>query len=253
MSGALEGALALITGAAQGIGLAIAECAAAAGAKLVLSDISPSVEQAAQSLRRTGFDVVFQCADVRHREQIDALVALCRRTYGASPTVAFANAGVEGQLHSAWQVTEAEFQRVIDTNVGGVWRTAAAVLPGMIEQGRGAIVATASVAGLVGSAGLAPYVASKHAVVGLVKALALETARLGIRVNAICPGVIDTAMVDRLEASEPRFRELLLAMKPMGRMGTSEEVARAAVWLASDAASFTTGHALTIDGGFVTQ
>lgn len=123
----------------------------------------------------------------------------------------------------------------------------------MLTRGSGAIVATSSVAGLIGAGGLAAYVASKHAVLGLVKAVALETAKAGIRVNAICPGVIETAMVDRLEAANPAFRETLLAMKPMARMGRTDEVARAAIWLASDAASFTTGHGLTVDGGFVSQ
>lgn len=249
----LDGAVVLVTGAAAGIGRAIAERAAAEGAALVVSDVAASGEAVADSLSKQGARVVFQRADVRVRAELEALVDLAREHFGSAPTIAFANAGIEGRFGNAWEIAEDDFLRVIDTNLGGVWRTAMAVLPDMIAQGRGSIVATASVAGLVGSPGLASYVASKHAVVGLVKALALETARMGIRVNAICPGVIETAMVDRLEAAVPQFREALLAQKPMGRMGSATEVAQAAVWLASDRASFTTGHALTVDGGFVTH
>lgn len=253
MSGLLDGAVALVTGGGAGIGRAIAELAAAEGASVVISDIASGGSDVAGRLREQGLQAVHRIADVRDRGQLDALVDCARSEYGMAPTVAFANAGVEGPLTNAWELDDADFLNIIDTNIAGVWRTMAAVLPDMLTRGSGAIVATSSVAGLIGAGGLAAYVASKHAVLGLVKAVALETAKAGIRVNAICPGVIETAMVDRLEAANPAFRETLLAMKPMARMGRTDEVARAAIWLASDAASFTTGHGLTVDGGFVSQ
>jgi len=143
--------------------------------------------------------------------------------------------------------------RVIDINLTGAWRTMAAVLPGMIELKKGAIVATSSAAGLVGAGGLAAYVASKHGLVGLVRSVAIDTAKLGIRVNAICPGVIATAMVDRLAKAAPNFEEALLALKPMARLGQPNEAAEAAMWLASDKASFVTGATLSVDGGYAAQ
>ena len=128
-----------------------------------------------------------------------------------------------------------------------------AVLPGMVARGSGAIVATASVAGVAGADGVAAYVASKHGVVGLVKSAAISVAKSGVRINAICPGVIDTAMVERLVNEQPEVREALLSMKPMGRMGTAAEVAQAAIWLGSEQSSFVTGHALAVDGGYLAQ
>jgi NAD(P)-dependent dehydrogenase (short-subunit alcohol dehydrogenase family) len=129
----------------------------------------------------------------------------------------------------------------------------AAVLPAMVARGSGAIVATASVAGVVGAGGLAAYVASKHGVMGLVKSVAIDVASKGVRVNALCPGMIETAMVDRLAAATPGFREALLALKPMGRLGHPQEVAEAAVWLASERASFVTGQGIVLDGGYTAQ
>jgi NAD(P)-dependent dehydrogenase (short-subunit alcohol dehydrogenase family) len=123
----------------------------------------------------------------------------------------------------------------------------------MVARRSGAIVATASVAGLVGAGGLASYVASKHAVVGLVRSVAISVAKMGVRVNALCPGMVDTALLRRLTDAEPSLRESLLALKPMGRLGELEEIAAAAVWLASGESSFVTGHALAVDGGYVAQ
>jgi NAD(P)-dependent dehydrogenase (short-subunit alcohol dehydrogenase family) len=138
-------------------------------------------------------------------------------------------------------------------NLIGVWRCLRAEIPAMLRGGGGAIVNTASVAGLVGAGAFSAYVASKHGVVGLTRSAAIEYAKAGIRVNAVCPGVIDTPMLDRLEAEMPALREALLAMKPMGRLGRPDEVAAAVVWLCSEAASFVTGHALAVDGGYVAQ
>ena len=142
---------------------------------------------------------------------------------------------------------------MLEVNLLGIWRAMRAVLPGMIAQRSGSIVATASVAGLVGAGGLAAYVASKHGVVGLVRSVAISVAKTGVRVNALCPGMIDTALLRRLIEVEPSLREGLLALKPMGRLGEVEEIAAAAVWLASQESSFVTGHALAVDGGYVAQ
>lgn len=253
MAGALAGKTAMITGASGGIGRAIALAAAREGAALVLGDITDGVAQTADQVRELGVDAHFRTTDVRRMEDLDALVGLAEDKLGGVPDLLFANAGVEGTPGMLWEMPEAEFLSVIDINLAGTWRTMSAALPGMIERGSGAIVATASVAGLVGAGGLGPYVASKHGVVGLVRSMAIDVAKSGIRVNALCPGMIETAMVDRLADGVQGFRESLLAMKPMGRLGAPAEAAEAAVWLASDSASFITGHALAVDGGYTAQ
>lgn len=253
MPGMFDGKVVLITGASAGIGRAIAEAAAREGASLALGDIAKEGEAVAAALRKQGAKAIFLRTDVREVADIAALVAAAKEKFGATPHIAFANAGVEGRIGAPWETNEDDFLRVIDINLAGAWRTMAAVLPGMIERGEGAIVATASVAGLVGAGGLAAYVASKHGIVGLVKSVAIDVAKSGIRVNALCPGMIETAMVDRLASDMPGFRDALLALKPMGRLGVPSEAAEAAIWLASPAASFVTGHALAVDGGYAAQ
>ena len=139
---------------------------------------------------------------------------------------------------------------MIDINLTGVWLCMKYELPHMLKQGSGAIVNTASGAGLIGVAGMSAYVASKHGVVGLTKTAALEYAKSGIRVNSVCPGLIQTPMVERLTADQPQLGEALVAAEPVGRTGKPEEIAESVVWLSSDAASFVTGHAMSVDGGF---
>ncbi|WP_439816466.1 SDR family oxidoreductase [Zavarzinia sp. CC-PAN008] len=248
MSGLLAGRVALVTGAANGIGRAIALAAAREGAALVLGDVDTAAgEDLAALLRAKGTQAHFRRTDVTVTADVQALAAL------AEADAVFANAGIEGAVAAPQDYDEATFKRVLDVNVAGVWRTMAAVLPAMLARRRGSIVATASVAGLVGAGGMAAYVASKHAVVGLAKSVAIDVAPQGVRVNAICPGVIETAMVSRLEQYAPDLRTALLGRKPMGRTGSPAEVAEAAIWLASDAASFVTGQAFAVDGGFVAQ
>ena len=185
-------------------------------------------------------------------EDVEALADLCRTRFG-TPDMVFANAGIEGPLGAPWEASEAEFMNVIDINLAGIWRVMKATLPAMAERGSGAIVATASVAGLVGADGLAAYVASKHGVVGLVRSAAISVAKSGVRINALCPGMVETALLKRLEAAAPGLREQLLALKPMGRLGSLEEMAAAAMWLASDEAGFVTGTTLAVDGGYAAQ
>ncbi|MEQ9143996.1 MAG: SDR family oxidoreductase [Parvibaculaceae bacterium] len=253
MAGALSGKVAMVTGAAAGIGRAIALAAAREGAALVLGDISDGGEETTGLSRELGQEAHFRKTDIRQRADLDALVSLSLDRLGRAPDILFANAGIEGVIGAPWETAETDFTSVIDVNLCGTWRSMAAVLPAMVERGSGAIVATSSVAGLVGAGGLAAYVASKHGVVGLVKSVAIDVASAGIRVNALCPGMIETGMVDRLADAVPDFRESLLALKPMGRLGEPAEAAEAAIWLASDAASFVTGHALAVDGGYAAQ
>ena len=243
----------LITGAAAGIGRAIAQGAAAEGARLVLGDIDlEALLATAASLRAGGVSVVAAGCDVRRQADLDALVDQGVRELGPLDTV-FANAGVLGSPSELWKIPEAQFAQVMEINVMGCWRTLRAVLPGMIERRSGTVVATASAGGLIGAPGLSAYVASKHAVVGLVRTAALEVAAHGIRVNALCPGMTDTAMLDRVAKEIPGLRESLMSMNPSGRVGRPDEVARAALWLASDQSTFVTGHPLVIDGGFLAQ
>jgi NAD(P)-dependent dehydrogenase (short-subunit alcohol dehydrogenase family) len=249
----LEGRIAVVTGAATGIGRGIAERAAREGARLVLGDSNAqALEATAEQLRSTGAAVEWQACDVRRSPEVAGLMELCRTRFG-EPNLLFANAGIEGQLADPWNIVEDDFRNVLDVNLLGIWRAMRAVLPGMIAQRSGSIVATASVAGLVGAGGLAAYVASKHAVVGLVRSVAISVAKTGVRVNALCPGMVDTALLRRLIDAEPSLREGLLALKPMGRLGELDEIAAAAVWLASQESSFVTGHALAVDGGYVAQ
>ncbi len=253
MTGQLEGRIALVTGGAAGIGRAIAEQAAREGARVVIGDVADSGADVARGIAEAGGDAHFIATDVRKSGDIAKLVSLAQTQFGAAPDTVFANAGIEGPPVAPWEISEADFMRVIDINLTGVWRTMAAVLPAMVEAGRGAIVATSSVAGLVGAGGLGAYVASKHGVAGLVKSAAIDVAKAGVRINAICPGMVDTAMVSRLADQVEGFEDALLAMKPMARLGTPGEVANAAIWLASDQASFVTGHMMAIDGGYAAQ
>jgi NAD(P)-dependent dehydrogenase (short-subunit alcohol dehydrogenase family) len=247
----LEGRTVLITGSASGIGRATALAFAREGARLVLGDVAPAGEETAAAARALGVEAHFQRTDVTIPADVDALVERAIRR--GRLDCAVNNAGIEGALAPTAGYPPEDFERVIQVNLIGVWRCLRAEIPAMLGAGGGAIVNTASVAGLVGAGGLSAYVASKHAVVGMTRVAAIEYAKEGIRVNAVCPGVIDTPMVDRLSLAMPNLREALLAMKPMGRLGLPEEVAAAVVWLCSDAASFVTGHALAVDGGYVAQ
>lgn len=249
----LAGRTVLVTGAAAGIGRAIAQAAGDAGAHLILGDVaSGPLADTARELRGRGVQVVAESCDVRRMSEIAALVSIGSRSF-SHPDIVFANAGIEGSLCAPWEYAEEEFMRVLDVNVVGIWRTMKAVLPAMVERGTGSIVATASAAGLVGAAGLCGYVASKHGVVGLVRSVAGSVARSGVRVNALCPGMVGTALLDRLTAVEPRIHDALLTQTPMGRLATLQEIAAAALWLGGAESSYVTGSALSVDGGYTSQ
>jgi NAD(P)-dependent dehydrogenase (short-subunit alcohol dehydrogenase family) len=253
MAGRLEGKVALITGAGSGIGRASALAFAREGAKVMVADIIVAGgEETVQLIKNAGGEAAFIKVDVSQAAEVAAMVNKVVETYGRLDC-AFNNAGVEGEFTSTAEYSEAGFDKVLAVNLKGVWLCMKYEVPQLLKQGGGAIVNTASGAGLIGVAGLSAYVASKHGVVGLTKTAALEYAKSGIRVNAVCPGVIQTPMVARLTAHQPQMAEAMVAAEPMGRAGKPEEIAEAVVWLCSDAASFVTGHAMSVDGGYVAQ
>lgn len=253
MRHSLNGRTVLVTGAATGIGRGIAVAAAASGANLILGDIAEdALNETVSRASAAGGKVRSLRCDVTSQGDIDALVAFAAESFG-HPDIVFANAGAEGVAGLPWALEEADFTRLLDLNFVGVWRTLKATVPQMIARRQGSFVATASVAGLVGAEGLAPYVSSKHAIVGLVRAAALSAAPHNVRVNALCPGLTDTPLLDRLAGDNPGMREALMENNPMKRLGRVEEIADAALWLGSDEASYVTGHTLAIDGGYVAQ
>ncbi len=241
----------LITGAGAGIGRATALACAAAGARLVLGDIdTAALDETTRLVHEAGADVRQQATDVTRDDAVRALVASAVSAFGRLDG-AFNNAGIEEEHNRLADGDEALFDRIMAVNVKGVWLCMKHQLPVMAGQRGGAIVNTASVAGLVGAPLRAAYAASKHAVVGLTKSAAAEYGRRGVRINAVCPGIIRTAMMDRALARhrpEESQRDPGLAT-PMGRVGEAGEVAAAVLWLLSDAASYVTGHQLTVDGG----
>lgn len=253
MNREFEDKVVLITGAASGIGRETAVQLAKAGATLFLSDInSNGGEETLAMIQEKGEEATFFEANVANAAQVAAMVAACVEQYGRIDC-AFNNAGIEGGSGRLVDISEDEFDAVMDVNVKGVWLCMKHQIPQMITQGGGTIVNTASVAGLVGSHSLSVYGATKHAVVGLTRSAALEYVRKGVRVNAVCPGVIRTPMVERGFADNPQFVEATVKLNPMRRLGESEEVAKAVMWLLSDASSFTNGATITVDGGFTAQ
>lgn len=247
----LAGKAVLITGGASGIGRAAAAAFARERARIVVADVSEDGgRETVEKLRAGGADAHFVRADVTRAADVAALVAKTVSLLGRLDC-AFNNAGIEGAVTPVVDYPEETFRRVLEVNVVGVYLCLKAELPQMLKQGRGAIVNTASVAGLIGAAGVSAYIASKHAVIGLTKTTALENAKLGVRVNAVCPGIIQTPMLDRLSEKATGVIDSMLAVTPLGRLGTPEEIAEAVVWLCSDSASYITGHALTVDGGYV--
>ena len=251
--GQLDGKVALITGAGSGIGRASALAFAREGAKVAVADIVvEGGEETVRMVKEAGGEAFFIRVDVSNAADVEAMVNTVVDTYGRIDC-AYNNAGIEGRLASTDEYPEDVFDKVIDINLTGVWLCMKYELPHMLKQGGGAIVNTASGAGLIGVSGMSAYVASKHGVIGLTKTAALEYAKSGIRVNAVCPGLIQTPMVERITAEQPQLGEALVAAEPVGRTGKPEEIAESVVWLSSDAASFVTGHAMSVDGGYVAQ
>src|SRR5882672_415277 len=247
MPGTLNGKVALVTGGASGIGRATALTFARAGAKLVIADMNEEGgQQTVHMITENGGDATFVQVDVSQATAVEALISKTVETYGRLDC-AHNNAGVTQRAYPPTaEFPEEDWERVLAINLTGVWLCMKYEIPQMLKQGSGAIVNTASTAGLVGYPSGSAYVASKHGVVGLTRTAALEYAKSGIRVNAVCPGAIDTPMMGRITGHRPHRAARMAAAEPVGRMGVPGEIAEAVVWLCSDSASFVTGHAMAV-------
>jgi len=253
----LDKKIALITGGGSGIGRSSALAFAREGAKVIVSDVdSEGGKETVRMIQAAGGTAVFVKADVSKAAEVEELVKKGVETYGRLDC-ALNNAGIQGDIKQTAECSQENWDRIIAINLTGVWLCMKYEIPYMLQQRSGAIVNTASNFGLVGSIGMPAYAASKHGVLGLTKTAALEYAKAGIRVNAVCPGPTQTPLVDRILNAQPQIAnqivEAIKAREPLGRMGQPEEIAEAVVWLCSEAASFVTGAALAVDGGFVAQ
>jgi NAD(P)-dependent dehydrogenase (short-subunit alcohol dehydrogenase family) len=251
--GALDGKVALVTGAASGIGRQSALAFGRAGAKVVVSDVTVDAgEETVKMIKDAGGEAFFVRADVSKAADVNALIAAAVSKYGKLDC-AHNNAGIEGVPAPLCDCADENWDKTIAINLTGVYLCCKAEVAQFLKQGGGAIVNTASVAGLAGFAGLPAYTASKHGVNGLTKQIALDYAKANIRVNSVCPGVIHTPMVDRFTGGDPAAFAAMEAMEPVGRMGKPEEIADAVVYLCTDQASFVTGINMPVDGGYIAQ
>jgi NAD(P)-dependent dehydrogenase (short-subunit alcohol dehydrogenase family) len=242
--------VAFVTGASSGIGRAAAEALASRGYAIALVDQDEDAGRRVEAQFRGLGECTFMRCDVTDDDAVRAAVEQTVRIYGRL-NVAFNAAGIDGASANTADCTPENWRRVIAIDLTGVWSCMRHQIPQMLKTGGGSIVNCASIVGLVGAPSLPAYVAAKHGVVGLTKAAALEYARQGIRVNAVCPGIIDTPMTQR--AIPPEERDTLSAESPIGRIGTAAEIAAAVVWLCDESSSFVTGQAIAIDGGWVAR
>lgn len=246
-----EGMVALVTGGSFGIGQATAIAFAKRGAKVAIADwVEDKEGTTLKKIRAEGGEAMFIRCDVSDNMEVRSMVEKVVKAYGRLD-FAFNNAGIEGATANTHECSEENWHKTLNVNLTGVWLCMKNEIAVMLDQGKGAIVNCASVAGLIGFPGLPAYVVSKHGVIGLTKTAALENAKLGIRVNAVCPGVIRTPMIDRITGKDKEVEKQYVSMEPVGRMGEPSEVAEAVVWLCSDSASFVTGHAMPVDGGWI--
>jgi NAD(P)-dependent dehydrogenase (short-subunit alcohol dehydrogenase family) len=248
-----EGQVALVTGAGGGIGLATASAFAQAGASVIVADSDATLlETAADGLRAAGYQVLAVTCDVTDRGQVKAMIEQAVRTYGRLDA-AFNNAGINCDGAPMVETEDDEFDNIINVNLRGVWNCMKAELRQMMTRGSGAIVNCSSIGGMRGSKGRAAYSASKFGVIGLTRASALDYANKGIRINAVCPGIIgNTPMAMRVtKNNDPDIMKAFVAAEPIGRLGEPEEIAAAVLWLCSPSASFVIGHAMAIDGGIL--
>ena len=249
MSFTFSGQVALVTGGAAGIGRATTLAFANEGLKVVVSDVdAQGGEGTVELIRAAGGDALFVRCDVTRDAEVKELMERTVAAYGRLD-YAFNNAGIEIEKGKLADGSEAEYDAIMGVNVKGVWLCMKHQIPLILAQGGGAIVNTASVAGLGAAPKMSIYSASKHAVIGLTKSAAVEYAKKKLRVNAVCPAVIDTDMFRRAYESDPKKGEFAAAMHPVGRIGKVEEIATAVLYLCCDNAAFTTGHALAVDGG----
>jgi NAD(P)-dependent dehydrogenase (short-subunit alcohol dehydrogenase family) len=249
-AGLLAGKAALVTGAASGIGRASALAFAREGARVVLCDVDAKGDAVAEEIRRAGGEARFVRADVCDEAAVADLVRTTVEAYGRLDC-AHNNAGITGAVGQVQDLELEGFERTLRVNLTSMFLCMKHEIRVMRAQGGGAIVNTSSGAGIIPTPGMAPYSASKHGLLGLTKTAALENARTGVRVNAICPGAIDTPMLQRFMGVGSSVEKLILAGQPGGRLGRPEEIAEAAVWLCSDRASFVSGESMLVDGAAV--
>jgi NAD(P)-dependent dehydrogenase (short-subunit alcohol dehydrogenase family) len=253
MNSSFENKVALVTGAASGMGLATAQAFAEAGAAVALADVNEAaVRSAAEDLMAAGHKAIGIRCNVADETEVAAMVEQTVSTFGRLDA-AFNNAGIQSPAVETADVGGDVFDRINAINLRGVWSCMKYELLQMREQGSGAIVNCSSLGGLVGVPGRAAYHAAKHGVLGLTKSAALEYAARGIRINAVCPGIINTPMVADMLVGEEEVMKEMMKDVPIGRLGRAEEIAAAVLWLCSPGASFVIGHSLAVDGGYTAR
>jgi NAD(P)-dependent dehydrogenase (short-subunit alcohol dehydrogenase family) len=249
----LAGKVALVTGGGGGIGRATSLAYAREGARVAVVDIDPrAARSVAEAISALGGETIAIATDVSNSEQVAAMVDQVVARFGRLD-IAFNNAGIEIEHEPLAKTSEETFDKLMSVNVKGVWLCMKYEIMQMLKQGGGAIVNTSSIGGLVGAPRQPIYGATKHAVLGLTKAAAVEYGRKGIRINAVCPGVIRTEMMERAIERDPRRKSYIEQAHPIGRVGEAEDIANAVVFLSSDDAAFVIGHSMAVDGGFTAR
>jgi len=253
MTGSFDGKVALVTGGASGIGRVAAQALAREGASVLVSDVDiEGIRETVRLITAASGKAVFTQTDVTKASEVKAMLAEVKRNFGKLD-FALNNAGIDGDRARTADYSEETWTKVVDVNLTGVFLCMKYELPLLLENKGGVIINMSSVAGVTGFIGHAAYTASKHGVIGLTKTAALEYAKQGIRVNAICPCYTRTPMVERIVSMDPGLAEKLRSRIPMGRLGTPEEIAAAVIYLCSEAGSFINGHSLMMDGGIMAE